>query len=107
MCQYSMNHLKMSLPSLNFGLNRNDKQSQLANHCRLAFSLINFTGPRLIPTPESAESGCPCIRRRETTVEPFKSDTPTAEIRHSFRWSDSWGCKRGDRLICQPPRRLT
>lgn len=48
-----------------------------------------------------------CIRRRETTVEPFKSDTPTAEIRHSFRWSDSWGCKRGDRLICQPPRRLT
>ena len=51
---------------------------------------------------------CPkCIRRRETTVEPFKSDTPTAEIRHSFRWSDSWGCKRGDRLICQPPRRLT
>lgn len=32
-----------------------------------------------------------CIRRRETTVEPFKSDTQTAEIQHSFRWSDSWG----------------
>ena len=67
----------------------------------------NYHLGKLERTLAKADLLIQCIRRRETTVEPFKSDTPTAEIRHSFRWSDSWGCKRGDRLICQPPRRLT
>ena len=31
-----------------------------------------------------------CVRRRETTAEPSKSDTLTAEILHPFRRSDSW-----------------
>lgn len=31
-----------------------------------------------------------CVRRCKTTPRPSKSDTLTAEIRHSFRWSDSW-----------------
>lgn len=47
-----------------------------------------------------------CVRRCETTPRPSRSDTLTAEIRHSFRRSDSWSCKRGDRLVCQPPRRF-
>ena len=47
-----------------------------------------------------------CVRRSETTAGPLKSDTLTAQIRHPFRRSDSWGCKRGDRLVCWPPRRL-
>ena len=31
-----------------------------------------------------------CVRRCKTTPRPSKSDTLTAEIRHPFRWSDSW-----------------
>lgn len=47
-----------------------------------------------------------CVRRRKKTAGPFKSNTLTAENRHSFRRSDSGCCKRGDRLVCQPPPRL-
>ena len=32
-----------------------------------------------------------CVRRSETTAGPLKSDTLTAQIRHPFRRSDSWG----------------
>ena len=31
-----------------------------------------------------------CVRRCKTTARPSRSDTLTAEIRHPFRWSDSW-----------------
>ena len=47
-----------------------------------------------------------CVRRYETTAGPLKSDTLTAQILHPFRRSYSWGCERGDRLVCQSPRRL-
>ena len=101
-------HLKPLLPAGGDASELETGAQALAGHSpedRDLLAAVHESPSRLTTLEQFREF--PCIRRRETTVEPFKSDTPTAEIRHSFRWSDSWGCKRGNRLICQPPRRLT
>ena len=59
-----------------------------------------------IPLEVLKQMPAECVRRSETTAGPLKSDTLTAQILHPFRRSDSWGCERGDRLVCRSPRRL-